>query len=73
VTGTSPDDCKFLCMKLEEARVDFVDLSGGTFEGQAFEHKKESTVWILLNPVFPSMTYKKSRKHAKHTSSNSPK
>jgi tRNA-dihydrouridine synthase len=23
--------------------VDFVDLSGGTFEGRAFEHKKEST------------------------------
>lgn len=28
---------------LEKARVDFVDLSGGTFEGRAFEHKKEST------------------------------
>lgn len=28
---------------LEEARVDFVDLSGGTFEGRAFEHKKDST------------------------------
>lgn len=42
--GTSPEDCKTLCIKLEEARVDFVDLSGGTFEGRAFEHKKESTV-----------------------------
>jgi hypothetical protein len=31
-------------MKLEEAKLDFVDLSGGTFEGRAFEHKKESTV-----------------------------
>jgi hypothetical protein len=31
-------------MLLEEARVDFVDLSGGTFEARAFEHKKESTV-----------------------------
>jgi len=28
---------------LEAARVDFVDLSGGTFEGRAFEHKKDST------------------------------
>ncbi|KAK3718156.1 hypothetical protein LTR37_005271 [Vermiconidia calcicola] len=41
--GQTPDDCKELCLKLEQARVDFVDLSGGTFEGRAFEHKKEST------------------------------
>lgn len=41
--GQTPDDCKELCLKLEEAEVDFVDLSGGTFEGRAFEHKKEST------------------------------
>lgn len=44
LTGISPDDCRELCVRLEEARVDFVDLSGGTFEGRAFEHKKESTV-----------------------------
>jgi hypothetical protein len=41
--GTKPEDCRDLCVKLEELRVDFVDLSGGTFEGRAFEHKKEST------------------------------
>jgi len=41
--GQTPDDCKRLCLKMEEAGVDFVDLSGGTFEGRAFEHKKEST------------------------------
>lgn len=41
--GQTPDDCKNLCLKLEQAKVDFVDLSGGTFEGRAFEHKKEST------------------------------
>ena len=29
---------------MEQAGVDFVDLSGGTFEGRAFEHKKESTI-----------------------------
>ena len=29
--GQTPDDCKNLCLKLEEAGVDFVDLSGGTF------------------------------------------
>jgi hypothetical protein len=32
-----------MCIKLEKAHVDFVDLSGGTFECRAFEHKKEST------------------------------
>ncbi|KAJ5624058.1 hypothetical protein N7510_000367, partial [Penicillium lagena] len=41
--GTKPEECQWLCMKLEEAKLDFVDLSGGTFEGRAFEHKKEST------------------------------
>ena len=41
--GQTPDACKNLCLKLEQAKVDFVDLSGGTFEGRAFEHKKEST------------------------------
>ncbi|GAB7353512.1 hypothetical protein MBLNU459_g3958t1 [Dothideomycetes sp. NU459] len=41
--GTSPEDCRALCVSLEAARVDFIDLSGGTFEGRAFEHKKEST------------------------------
>lgn len=42
--GTTPDDARELCLRLEEARVDFVDLSGGTFEGRAFEHKKQSTI-----------------------------
>jgi len=41
--GTTPDDCKNICVKLEQAGIDFVELSGGTFEGRAFEHKKEST------------------------------
>jgi hypothetical protein len=30
-------------MKFEQYGVDFVDLSGGTFEARAFEHKKDST------------------------------
>ncbi|KAF2103929.1 FMN-linked oxidoreductase [Rhizodiscina lignyota] len=42
--GTTPEDCKNLCMMLEKARVDFVDLSGGTFEARAFQHKKETTI-----------------------------
>jgi len=41
--GTTPEDCAFLCEKMEQYGVDFVDLSGGTFEARAFEHKKEST------------------------------
>lgn len=41
--GTTPEEARQLCVKLEEARVDFVDLSGGTFEGRAFHHVKEST------------------------------
>ncbi|KAF2032835.1 FMN-linked oxidoreductase [Setomelanomma holmii] len=41
--GQTPEDCRNLCLKLEEQGVDFLDLSGGTFEGRAFEHKKEST------------------------------
>lgn len=41
--GQTPEDCMNLCIAMESAGVDFVDLSGGTFEGRAFEHKKEST------------------------------
>ena len=41
--GTTPEEARQLAVMLEEARVDFVDLSGGTFEARAFEHKKEST------------------------------
>jgi 2,4-dienoyl-CoA reductase-like NADH-dependent reductase (Old Yellow Enzyme family) len=41
--GETPEDYRNLCSKLEEAGIDFLDLSGGTFERRAFEHKKEST------------------------------
>lgn len=42
--GTTPEEARDLAVMLEEAQVDFVDLSGGTFEARAFEHKKESTI-----------------------------
>jgi len=42
--GTKPEDAQWMCEKLEQAKIDFVDLSGGTFEARAFDHKKESTV-----------------------------
>lgn len=41
--GTTPQEARDLCIALEAARVDFVDLSGGTFEGRAFHHVKAST------------------------------
>ncbi|KAF2150076.1 FMN-linked oxidoreductase [Myriangium duriaei CBS 260.36] len=41
--GTTPEDCKELCIALQAARVDFIELSGGTFESLAFHHVKEST------------------------------
>lgn len=51
--GQTPEDCRNLCQKLEEARVDFIDLSGGTFEGRAFEHKKGTRIPLL--PILKSM------------------
>jgi len=41
--GFTPDDAKGLCQALEKARFDYVELSGGTYESLAFEHKREST------------------------------
>lgn len=41
--GTSPDEAKDICQSLENHRFDFVELSGGTYESLAFEHKREST------------------------------
>lgn len=41
--GFNPEECKQLCAQLEANRFDFVELSGGTYESLAFEHKREST------------------------------
>jgi 2,4-dienoyl-CoA reductase-like NADH-dependent reductase (Old Yellow Enzyme family) len=41
--GFSPEEAKKLCQALEAARFDYVELSGGTYESLAFEHKREST------------------------------
>lgn len=41
--GFSPEEAKGLCEALEKARFDYVELSGGTYESLAFEHKREST------------------------------
>lgn len=41
--GFSPDEAKDLCATLEANTFDFVELSGGTYESLAFEHKRDST------------------------------
>ncbi|KAI8294028.1 NADH-dependent flavin oxidoreductase nadA [Colletotrichum sp. SAR11_240] len=41
--GFSTADCSELCALLEEHKFDFVELSGGTYQSLAFEHKREST------------------------------
>lgn len=41
--GFNPEEAKQICQSLEAHRFDFVELSGGTYESLAFEHKREST------------------------------
>ncbi|KAL7941326.1 hypothetical protein V8C42DRAFT_360944 [Trichoderma barbatum] len=42
--GFTVEDCKVLCAELEKNNFDWVELSGGTYEALAFEHKRESTI-----------------------------
>ncbi|TGO45132.1 hypothetical protein BCON_0419g00020 [Botryotinia convoluta] len=41
--GLTPREAKELCMILEQANFDFVELSGGTYESLAFQHKQDSS------------------------------
>ncbi|KAK3672417.1 hypothetical protein LTR78_007724 [Recurvomyces mirabilis] len=41
--GFDSEEAKQLCQLLEANKFDFVELSGGTYESLAFEHKREST------------------------------
>ncbi|PWN46753.1 NADH oxidase [Violaceomyces palustris] len=41
--GFTPEECKEVCKHLESLKVDFVELSGGTYEELAFTHKRESS------------------------------
>ena len=41
--GFDPAEAKQLCATLEANKFDFVELSGGTYESLAFQHKREST------------------------------
>lgn len=41
--GFSADEAKDVCKLLEDAKFDFVELSGGTYQALAFVHKRESS------------------------------
>ncbi|KAK4452509.1 hypothetical protein QBC34DRAFT_26428 [Podospora aff. communis PSN243] len=41
--GFGTEECRWLCGELQRQRLDFVELSGGTYEVLAFEHKRESS------------------------------
>ena len=41
--GFTTDEAKQLCNMLEKANFDFVELSGGTYQSLAFQHKRESS------------------------------
>ncbi|TGJ85012.1 hypothetical protein E0Z10_g3757 [Xylaria hypoxylon] len=41
--GFTPQECRDLCVELEKHGIDFVELSGGTYQELAFSHKREST------------------------------
>ncbi|KAJ4990207.1 nadh oxidase [Stagonosporopsis vannaccii] len=41
--GFDTEEARTLCQTLEQNHFDFVELSGGTYENLAFEHKREST------------------------------
>ncbi|CAI7578448.1 unnamed protein product [Penicillium palitans] len=41
--GFTPEESKELCAILDRTNFDFVELSGGTYEAGAFQHKRESS------------------------------
>lgn len=41
--GFTTEDCRDLCIELEKHKVDFVELSGGTYQDLGFNHRREST------------------------------
>ncbi|GAA5926703.1 hypothetical protein JCM3775_007015 [Rhodotorula graminis] len=41
--GMTPEESRQVCAWLDEAGMDLIELSGGTYESGAFNHKKEST------------------------------
>ncbi|KAI1129678.1 NADH:flavin oxidoreductase/NADH oxidase [Nemania abortiva] len=41
--GFTTQECRDLCIELEKHKVDFIELSGGTFQELSFFHRREST------------------------------
>lgn len=41
--GFTPEESKELCEILDQTKFDFVELSGGTYQSGAFQHKRESS------------------------------
>ena len=41
--GFQPEECATVCAQLEKLGLDFIELSGGTYEDLAFHHKRDST------------------------------
>lgn len=41
--GFQPEECRDVCARLEKAGIDWIELSGGTYEELGFSHKREST------------------------------
>ncbi|CAG8146415.1 unnamed protein product [Penicillium olsonii] len=41
--GFTPEESKELCEILDQSKFDFVELSGGTYQSGAFQHKRESS------------------------------
>lgn len=72
--GQTPEDCRNLCVKLEEANIDFIDLSG---EWGALKLTATSIIADLLlyqaahSKDVPLSTRKKAQKPERATSSNS--
>lgn len=42
--GFQPKECEEVCEHLDKLGLDFIELSGGTYEEYAFHHKRESTL-----------------------------
>lgn len=74
--GQTPEDCRNLCVKLEEANIDFIDLSG---EWGALKLTVTSIIADLLlyqaalSKDVPLSTRRKAQKPERATSSNSPR
>lgn len=52
--GFTAEECSDLVVKMEEAGMDLIELSGGTYESRGFMHKKESTIKREVSAARPT-------------------